>query len=220
MAAKLISCKVMADELRRYLPADVEIAAIDISLHIQPDRLRERIQCEIDLCNGRFDPILLGYGLCSKAVVGLRSVTSRLVVPKSDDCIEIFLGSRAARLNELSREPGTFFLTAGYIGDGASMIFEEYNRAAARYGQQRAEKLMSSMMKHYTRVTYIRMANTNSLESDRSYAQDLADRLHLRYEEMDGTPAWLKAMTEGKLGKDFVVVQPGETIELKHFYEV
>lgn len=220
MNPKLIACRVMVEEIRPYLPVGTAIAAIDIGMHTLPDRLRERIQEEIDASDGRFDPILLGYGLCAKAVVGLVARSSRLVIPKSDDCIEIFLGSRSARLQELSKEPGSFFLTPGYIGDGASMIFKEYEQAAVRYGRERAEKLLRAMMGHYTRIVYIRTANSESLASDRQYGRELADRLRLRYEEMDGTAEWLRAMAEGRWGENFVVVRPGEPIELKHFYSL
>ena len=168
--------------------------------------------------DGMFDPIYLGYGLCSKAVVGLIAQKSHLVVPKSDDCIEIFLGSREARLNELAKEPGTYFLTQGYIGDRASMIFADYERSVAKYGKQRAEKLLQTMMGHYKRLVYIRMPHAEKLEADRRYAQEMAARFGLRYEETDGTPEWLRRMMAQEWDERFVVVQPGERIELKHFF--
>jgi hypothetical protein len=220
MPPKLIACKVMIEELLPLLPESMETEALDISLHIHPEKLRERLQQAIDSADGRFDPIFLGYGLCSKAVVGLVARKSRLVIPKTDDCIELFLGSRKARLALLAREPGTYFLTRGYIGDGASMITEEYERSVARYGKERAERLLDSMMSHYTRLVYIRTAQAASPESDREYAQAMAARFRLRYEEMAGTTEWLSRMMAGKWDEGFVVAQPGEVIELRHFMDL
>lgn len=218
MHPKLISCRVMVDELKPFLPEQIAVEILEISLHSSPDQLQQRLQQAIDAADGLYDPIYLGYGMCSKAVLGLAAEKSRLIVPKSDDCIEIFLGSRQARLDEVTSEPGTYFLTQGYIGDRNSMVSGEYERALARYGKERAEKLLRTMMSHYKRLVYIRMPNQEALEPDREYAQAMADRFGLRYEEKDGTPEWLRRMMAQQWGEDFVVVQPGERIELKHFY--
>ena len=220
MPPKLIACKVMIEEILSLLPEPMETEALEISLHVHPENLRERLQQAIDAADGRFDPIFLGYGLCSRAVVGLAAQRSRLVIPKTDDCIELFLGSRKARLDLLAEEPGTYFLTRGYIGDGASMLTEEYERAVARYGKERAERLLDAMMKHYTRLVSIRTAHAAQPDSDREYAQAMAARFRLRYEEMDGTTEWLGRMMAGKWSEGFVVTQPGESIELRHFTDL
>ncbi|MGP8252531.1 MAG: DUF1638 domain-containing protein [Terracidiphilus sp.] len=208
----------MVDELRPFLPEQIAIEDLEISLHVSPEKLQQRLQQAIDASDGLYDPIYLGYGMCSKAVLGLVARKSRLIVPRSDDCIEIFLGSRKARLDEVANEPGTYFPTSGYIGDGNSMVNSEYERAVARYGKDRAERLVRTMMSHYKRLVYIRMPNQKSLEPDREYAQAMAARFGLRYEEVDGTPEWLRRMMAQQWAEDFVVVQPGERIELKHFY--
>jgi hypothetical protein len=217
---KLICCRVMIDELLPFLPEGTATEVLEISLHVHPDQLSEHLQRAIDAADGIYDPIYLGYGLCSKAVVGLVARNSRLVIPKTDDCIELFLGSRKARLDQLAGEPGTFFLTQGYIGDGASMIFSEHERAVARYGKERAERLIQSMMSHYKRLVYIRTAHATSLESDREYARAMAARFLLNYEELDGTSEWLGQLIAGKWDDRFVVVGPGEKIELRHFTEL
>ena len=210
----------MIDELLPFLPEGTATEVLDISLHIHPEKLRDRLQQAIDASGEVYDPIFLGYGLCSKAVVGLVARSSRLVVPKTDDCIELFLGSRRARLDQLAREPGTFFLTQGYIGDGASMVFSEYERSVVRYGKERAERLLQSMMSHYKRLVYIKTAHAASLESDRAYAHTMADRFRLTYEELEGTSDWLGQMITGPWDDRFVVVQPGEALELRHFTDL
>jgi len=207
----------MIDELMPFLPEGTATEVVEISLHIHPDQLREHLQRAIDASDGIYDPIFLGYGLCSKAVVGLVARNSRLVIPKTDDCIELFLGSRQARIDQLASEPGTFFLTQGYIGDGASMVFSEHERAVARYGEERAERLIQTMMSHYKRLVYIRTAHATSLESDREYAHAMAARFRLRYEEMDGTSEWLGQLIAGNWDDRFVLVGPGERLELRHF---
>jgi hypothetical protein len=217
---KLIACRVMIDEIRPFLSANVATEVFEISLHVNPDRLREALQVAINSSDGIFDPIYLGYGLCSKAVIGLTAQDSRLVIPRSNDCIEIFLGSRKARIDQLADHPGTYFLTHGYIGDGASMIFSEYERSLAKYGREKAERLLRAMMKHYDRLVYIRTPHMETPDSDRVYAEELARRLELHYVEIEGTSLWLQRMMNGEWNEDFVVVQPGERIELKDFLDI
>lgn len=214
--AKLISCKVMIDEIRPFLPAGMEMEAFDISLHVRPGLLRETLQKAIDAADGIYDPILLGYGLCSKSTVGLMARHSRLVVPKGDDCISVFLGSEKERRAEADKEPGTYFLTQGYIGGGTGPL-TDYDRMVKKYGRQRADGLIAKMMGHYKRLVYIRMPNAESLESDRAYANEMAERFGLEYVERDGTSRLLKLLAEGQWGEDFVVTEPGQAIELESF---
>ena len=98
------------------------------------------------------------------------------------------------------------------------MVNVDYERAWPGMERKGRNRLLQTMMSHYKRLVYIRMPNQRTLESDRDYAQDMAARFGLRYEEIDGTPEWLRRMIAQQWDEDFVVVQPGERIELKHFY--
>jgi len=44
MDAKLISCRVMIEEIRPYLPDGFAIEVLEISLHTIPEQLREKLQ--------------------------------------------------------------------------------------------------------------------------------------------------------------------------------
>ena len=122
---KIIACQVVMEELLPILPEGVDYVTLDLGLHVRPEELRKRLQQEIDLVKKENGTILLGYGLCSRTVVGLRSQTCSLVVPCVDDCISIFLGSRNAYLKQLSAEPGTYYLTKGWIEAG-DHLFSSY----------------------------------------------------------------------------------------------
>lgn len=217
---KLIACRVVIEEMRPFLPPEIATEVFDISLHTYPNRLREALQEAVSAADGHYDPILLGYGLCSQAVVGLVARESRLVMPRGDDCIGLFLGSQRARSDEALSEPGTYFLTGGWIGDGAGSPFTDHDRMVRRYGPQKAEALMGKMLRHYSRLAYIRMPNRAEVEADRAYAKAVAARFGLRYAEIDGTPRWLEGLIAQDWGNDFVVVAPGEPIRLEHFLEM
>lgn len=73
------------------------------------------------------------------AVVGLRAAGASLVIPRVDDCISIFLGSRDAYRAQASSEPGTYYLIKGWIEVGGGP-FEEHKRLIEKYGKQKADR--------------------------------------------------------------------------------
>ncbi len=217
MPAKLISCRVMIDEIKPFLPDDVATEVLEISLHNTPEVLRAKLQEAIDASDGVYDPIYLGYGLCGKAVVGLLARKSRLMVPKRDDCISIFLGSQQERLNQLVSAPGTYYLTQGYIGDGAGSFFSDYDRIVQKYGLERAEKIRTKMFSHYHRLTYIRLPNVSTLEADREYSRKMAARFNMEYNEIEGTTSLLRHLFEGDWEHEFIIAEPGHAITMEQF---
>ena len=210
----------MIDELRPFLPEDIEVDVFEISLHTRPAFLKSALQQAIDAADGKFDPIFLAYGLCSNAVVGLCAKQSRLVIPRQHDCIGIFLGSTAARREQMEVEPGTYFLTQGYIEghkrDHTGPI-GEYEQMVARYGQGRADVLIHKMMGQYKRLVYLKAAHPRNLEGDREYARNFAARFGMRYEERDTCNDLLRRMMNPEWDQDFVVVPPGQEIGFEQF---
>jgi hypothetical protein len=149
------------------------------------------------------------------AVVGLEARNCTLVVPKVDDCIAIFLGSDAAYREQSRREPGTYYLTKGWIEAGDDP-FSEYDGLVEKYGEEKAQWLMSKMLNNYTRLALI---NTGQYEIDRyrAYTRRMAARFGLRYEEIGGSDVLVQNMLNGPWNGDFVVACPGETISYMDF---
>jgi hypothetical protein len=188
---------------------------LDFGLHINPSRLRSALQETIDASAKSFDTILLGYGLCSQAVVGLHANDCTLIVPKVDDCIGIFMGSDQAYKTQYRSEPGTYYLTKGWIEVGDSP-FSEYDRIVEKYGEERARRLMSRMFNNYTRLALINTGQYD-LERYREYCRYSAERFGLRFEEIPGSNALIKKLLHGPWDDEFVVAQPGETITYLDF---
>lgn len=212
----VMACATVIEEMLPHLPAGMQHQVFEFGLHINPEKLRRTLQEAIDAVNGQYDTIVLGYGLCSQAVIGIKSDTSSLVVPRVDDCISIFLGSRSAYRFQSQSEPGTYYLTKGWIEVGDTP-FAEYDRLIQRYGAERAERIIRLMLGNYKRLALI---NTGlyELERYRAYARRTAERFDLRYEEIEGSDTLVKKMIFGPWDDDFVVVQPGEMIRYDHFF--
>ena len=216
--AILIGCEVVINEFCHRIGQDFPIRTIDPSLHVNPDRLRKALQDAIDQEEKTYNTILLGYGLCSRAVEGLKSRYSNIVIPRVDDCVGLFLGSRDAHLEQIKTEPGTFFLSKGWIETG-STPFEEYKYMLKRFGKQRADQLMNTMLKHYQRLVFIHMGLNRACSTHCSYAYSKSTQFGLEYHEMNGSSKLFDDLLSGEENDDLQQIGPGETIVYDMFFK-
>ena len=211
---KVIACATVLEEMAPWMPPAMAREVLDFGLHTRPGALNDALQAAID-ASPAYDAILLGYGLCSRAVVGLRATHARLVLPRVHDCISIFLGSRDAYEVQARGEPGTYYVTKGWLqaGDGP---FADVARLAERYGQEKPELIIRLMLRNYTRLAFI---ETGALDAERyrAEARAAAARHGLRFEQIEGSPGLIRRLLEGPWDGDFVVVEPGEQVEMGPF---
>ena len=81
---KIIACATVVEEILPLLPKGMTCETLDFGLHLTPDKLRNSLQETINAAGAEVDTIILGYGLCSMAVVGLTATNCTLVVPRVD----------------------------------------------------------------------------------------------------------------------------------------
>ena len=212
---KIIACATVLEEILPLLPQGLTYEVLDFGLHVTPDKLRSRLQAKIDAASAEVDIIILGYGLCSLAVVCLKATECTLVVPRVEDCITIFLGSSAVHKTEARKEPGTYYLTKGWI-EVNDTPFTEHASWVERYGPERADQMVRLLFKNYTRLAFI---DTGCIDQDRyrEYARSMAKQFGLRYEELAGSTAMISKMLNGPWDADFVITRPGETIRYADF---
>lgn len=212
---RVIACATVIEEMLPLLPGDVPYEKLDFGLHINPQKLKKVLQEKIDEASQGADVLLLGYGLCSMAVVDLHATTVTLVIPRTDDCIAIFMGSCNAYKEQARKEPGTYYLTKGWIEVGDTP-FEQHQKLVEKYGSEKAEYVTRLMLKNYKRLAFI---NTGQYEIERyqAYSRMIAEKFGLRFEEIEGSPNLVRKMIYGPWDDEFVVVSPGETITYRHF---
>jgi hypothetical protein len=211
----VIACATVLEEMLPFLPADVRYETLEFGLHLHPNKLKEALQGKIEQASRQADVLLLGYGLCSLAVVGLQATTATLVIPRTDDCIGIFLGSCAAYRAQFEQEPGTYYLTKGWIEVGDSP-FEEHTRLVEKYGEVKAVRMTRLVLKNYKRLGFINTGQ-QEIERYRTYAQSAARQFDLRFEEIEGSSVLIRKMVFGPWDEEFVVVPPGQTVRFDDF---
>ncbi len=213
----VIACNIMKDELLRVETNGVSFVFLEQSLHRTPQKMKEVLQQEVDKADAAWagDTIVLAYGLCSNGIVGVKSNRHSLVVPRAHDCISLFLGSPDRYLEEHRKEPGTYYLTKGWIEEGKSPlgILREYTE---KYGKETAEWVIREELKNYTRILLVDMGG-DVLETHREHARENARFLNLRYEEIKGSLEYFQKMLEGAWDKDFIILKPGEEVKQEMF---
>jgi len=212
---KLIACAAVTDEMSPFIPPRMSHQVLDFGLHTNPKSLKRALQNAINSSAPSIETILLGYGLCSQAVVGLRSDNHTLIIPRVDDCIAIFLGSADEYHRQYCSVPGTYYLTKGWIEFGDTP-FSEYDILVKHYGEQIAQRITNQLLKNYARLAFINTGN-DELEHYRERARSMADRFSLRYEEIQGSNAIIKKMLYGPWDDEFIIIPPGKTVSFFDF---
>jgi hypothetical protein len=158
MHLKLISCNVFQREASWCIvhsPHVIDPEFTELGEHARSAGLRQIIQERIDANEGSgktYDAILLLFGLCGNATVGLQARKTQLVIPRAHDCCTILLGSRAKFTEHFGEAPSTPFSSVGYLergdyflrtndegmagvqtGDAFANLVEKYGEEDARY---------------------------------------------------------------------------------------
>ena len=144
----MIACATVIEEMRSWLPAGISSEVFDFGLRPPPGKAEggspgAKVRIE---ASSNTEVLLLGYGLCSLAVVGLQPRNAHVVIPRVDDCIAIFLGSCNAYKEQAKKEPGTYYLTKGWIEVGDTP-FEEHKRLIEKSGEARAKRMTQLLLK-------------------------------------------------------------------------
>ncbi len=218
MSSIIVACNTIADELTlaiRATGATHPVLWIDSKLHTKPEKLRETIQSAIDRISN-VSTILLAFGYCGNALVGVRSKEAQLILPRVEDCISVLLGS-AERRKTLSRETCSYYLTRGWL-DSESNLADEYAYCLKKFGPERALRLMRAMLKGYRNLTLI---NTGAydVESLRSRTEQLAETLGLCHAVVEGSQRLFEKLLTGPYDEEFVIAGPGEEIRLDALLE-
>ncbi len=158
---------------------------------------------------------MLGYGLCSNSVLGLKTEHATLVVPRVDDCIAMLLGSNEAFSAENATEPGSYYVAKAYLEE-CDTIVSEHEKLIEKRGAERAEKMMRMLLQHYTRIVLIDTGRYD-VEPLRARVAGFAEQFDLAVEDVPGTTKIVDALVDGDWGDDFVVAPPGHELALEDF---
>lgn len=216
----IIACSVMKPELEYVRGSDssVDIRYLEQALHRRPAKMPERIQAAIDEVESDRDDLVLGYGLCSNGVVGVRSHQQRLTVPACHDCIALFMGSHSAFMQEFNAHPGTYYLTEGWLAEAQDPlgIIEEY---VPRYGRETAEWAVKTELANYTRIALV-TTGVGGTRDLRQRARENATFFGKTFAEIRGSLEWFEKLVHGPRNEEaFISVPPGTALSQHMFLD-
>lgn len=210
----VIACRTLQDELVLAINetgCEYPVIWVDSEYHIDPNKLREKLQQEIDSLKG-IDSILFAYGSCGNGLVDLTASTADLIIPKTDDCISMVL-SEPGKI--FAREKDTYFLTKGWM-ESSKGLLNEYWQTLKRYGEKRTKRIFELMLGHYQNLMLIDTKAYN-LEEWIYQAQELAEKTNLELVTAKGSIWFLKQLLTGPYDENFCIIKQGQTVNLGHF---
>ncbi len=242
MRLKLIACKALSRELSYILALSkntVDVTWLRQKYHDTPEILHKVLQQEIDAVESEedihtnklgfaadgekddFEAILLGYGLCSNAILGLTAKKHKLVIPKAHDCITLLLGSKERYKECFHSMPGCFWYTASWV-ENSDVPGEEYRKKQEAYYKAKGyeDEVLEGLMEevdgwtdNYESAAYIQMPFFDG-EEYQNYAKCAAKYYNWDFHLVEGKISLMERFVAGDWNKeDFLVLEPGETAE-------
>ncbi|MCK4926255.1 DUF1638 domain-containing protein [Candidatus Aerophobetes bacterium] len=231
----ILACEIMYREICYCVSQSkniVDARFLRKGLHdLGQKEMLQTLQQEIDeVPKNRYEAILLGYGLCSNGISGLKTEIIPLIIPRAHDCITLLLGSKERYGEYFEAHPGTYFRSTGWLERnfvseedqgkdipsqlGLNRTLEEY---VAKYGEENAQYLMETLqewngLRHYDRITYIDMGIGNFQRYEEEARKEALDK-GWKFERLKGDVGLLRRLIDGNWNPgEFLIVQPGQKI--------
>jgi hypothetical protein len=225
MALVILSCRVLQSLMEPHLrDAGLPATFMEYGYHRTPQLMTPALQEEIDRLP---EPsvVVIGYGLCGNGLAGLKARDHTLIVPRADDCIMMLLGSYQRYIEEFSAEPGTYYLTKGWLESGSHPL-KEYRELLEKYDPETADWIMDEQYKNYKRLVLVAPTQAE-LDAYRPKALEVADfraeRWGFRYEERIGSDDFVTRLVTvayqlKQSTDDFLVIPPGGEVRQEMFF--
>lgn len=211
----MIVCKSILPEVTgvlEKLQCSYPMMVMDAALHDRPEELKKKLQETLDQLEN-VDRVLLTIGYCGGSVKGLKAGDFEMILPRVDDCITMFLGSKEKR-KAVKNEERTFFLLKGWL-DSERNILAEYQRIVEKYGEDNADMVMEMMYQHYLKFDLVD-TGLFEIEPQLEKMEQIAQLLDKEYEVLQGTDSMMERLISGPYDEEhFVLVKPfGEVKEV------
>ena len=210
----IVACEALKLELDLVIQnrnCSLPVYWIDQGKHSRPDDLRAAVQEALDqLTPGH--RVLLLFGFCGNAMVGLNAGTHTLVLPKVADCIPLYIGSRQERD---SYGTAVYFFTEGYMNSKTGGIASDSNRTLERYGEKRGTSILKKMLGHYKNFAVI---DTGAFDVApvQEKVEKFAKIVDIPVITIPGSVKYIDALLSSEWPEsDFLIVQPGGNVRFE-----
>ena len=233
MLLKLIACNVFLREACLCIARSPHVICpefLELGEHIHSGRLRRSLQEKIDEAERdakNYDAILLLYGLCGNAVVGLEARETRLVMPRAHDCATILLGSRERFQEHFAENPCMPFSSIGYLERGNYFLRlddragtigygDQYADLVQKYGDENARFIWETLHppeleSRHREAVFIDLPETSHLGGEQRF-REKTEAEGKACRRLEGSLALIDGLLHGNwVPEDYLVVEPGES---------
>lgn len=232
----LLACEIFRHEVTFLLETLSDLPSVEVyflpkGLHDVETEMRRMALCKVVREadeSEKYGAILLGYGLCSGGIVGLKTQKTPLVAPRVHDCIALFFGGCQPYENYFFAQPGTYFQTAGWqeLGENLSQFppdsfqkqcgaGESLETFCEKYGPENGPYLwreLGDMRRHYTRLVFLKTSPKTDAEAEK-FARKQAEDSGWEFDVLAGDLSLLADLLRGKWDAErFLVLPPGQEI--------
>ncbi|MDD5198822.1 MAG: DUF1638 domain-containing protein [Terrimicrobiaceae bacterium] len=220
----LLACSVFEREIALLASGAAHLPAVkffEVGLHDRPDKLREILQAAVDEIDARddVDAIALAYGLCGCGTAGLRPQRHPLVIPRTHDCIAIFMGSKERFAEQQRGCPSCYYYTPGWNRErrvpGPERLALLRTELSRQFDEDNVDFLLENEREQWAlhdTAVYLDLG-TDDAEDEAAYARRCADWLGWRFERIRGDPSLLRDLLWGRWDPErFQIIEPGSQL--------
>lgn len=188
---------------------------LDYLYHANPAKLHLKMQ-ELINESQDYDQIIITFGRCSNAIIGLESPRVPIILPKTHDCIGLLLGSNERFEKIFRQNPGTYYFSQGWLDYGRNP-YQEYLEYKEKYGLEKAKKLITNLYGRYKKAVLIITDGMKDVNFYRQKVRDIAKFFGWQVSEMEGDLNLLSSLINRQDHPDLLIVKPGSKITAELF---
>lgn len=211
----VIACSMIKNEIDRVMAEhqlDYPVVWIEKGLHEYPEKLKKELSKQIPENDG-YTYMLLLYGMCGNAVIGLSAQNSVLVIPNFDDCVRMLMCHEKGQL--IPTRADRLYLTDEWT-TSEKFLLKEFDSYIERYGEKKGRMIAEMMIGHYSGIDFIDDGTYDAPASAESISHQAA-AYGLQCGCVQGTLRVLEKILLGQWDEEVVVKQPGEIVCMEDF---
>lgn len=183
---------------------NVEVIYLPAGLHNDPNELHRYVQQELDRLTDGTRFIVCPSG-CGGGTIGLRATYGELIIPRTQDCLDILLSGES--LATLERPQGGIFLTADWM-EFMKQSTIDHEKMLEQKPKEEAISFLRSIYQNF-KDFYIIDTGTYDIQQVEDYIRPLIDILDGRIHYVKGDYGILRKIARGQFDEDFLIVPKG-----------
>ena len=225
MKFSVLCCDIFKDDIvlmsEKLENKPLQIESFKAESHLNPDNMRNVVCGKLSGFSKENNRILLIFGLCGNAALGLRSDDFELVIPRVHDCRGIFFGSSAAAMDFARNNPRAFFASPGYISAGllpSEELFKNIkSRYLSEYGKDGADILMEAFLGQFAAYDEVFYMQFHESQESKRACMECAKFMNWKFREICANNSLLSDALQMRIDSDrFFILPKGKTLKASY----